>query len=35
MKWMKAVLCSVLMGVTGAAVSGDEARENHWTICRG
>ena len=28
MKWMKAVLCSVLLGVTGAAVSSDEVKES-------
>lgn len=28
MKWMKAVLCSVLLGATGAAVSSDEVKES-------
>ena len=35
MKWMKAVLCSVLLGVTGAAVSGDEAREKPLDYMQG
>ena len=26
MKWMKAVLCSVLLGATSAAVSSDEVK---------
>ena len=28
MKWMKAVLCSVLLGATSAAVSSDEVKES-------
>lgn len=32
---MKAVLCSVLLGVTGAAVSGDEAREKPLDYMQG
>lgn len=28
MKWMKAVLCSVLLGVTGTAVSSDDVKES-------
>ena len=35
MKWMKAVLCGVLLGVTGAAVSGDEAREKPLDYMQG
>lgn len=35
MKWMKAVLCSVLLGVTGAAVASDEARETPFDYMQG
>lgn len=35
MKWMKAVLCGVLLGVTGAAVSGNEAREKPLDYMQG
>ena len=35
MKWMKAVLCSVLLGVTGAAVSSDDVNEAPAHYVRG
>ena len=28
MKWMKAVLCSVLLGVAGTAVGSDDVKES-------
>lgn len=35
MKWMKTVLCGLLLGVTGGAISGDEVRDAPLDYARG
>lgn len=35
MKWMKTVLCGLLLGVTGAAIGGDEVRETPQDYAQG